>query len=122
MKVLILDTSSILFAASNKIDIFSVARYSFPDYQIEVSEGIVAELKSMRGSSRKEKAYAGIALAMMRKSSIEIYKNNGKADIWIVKRAEEVGACVCTNDVNLKRYLKRDKIKVFSISRDGKIK
>ncbi len=122
MKALILDTSSILFAASNKIDIFEVARYSFPGCSLEVSDGIIAELKGMRGSTRKEKVYAGIALKMLDKSGIEVYKDNGKVDIWIVKRAQQSGAAVCTNDVNLKRYLKRSKVKVFSISRDGRIK
>ena len=122
MKVLIIDTSSILFGASNKIDVFSAARFAFPDYKLEVSEGVIAELKGIRGSKRKEKADAGIALMMLGKSEVEVYKDNGRVDIWIVRRAKQVNAFVCTNDMNLKRVLKKDKIKTFSMSRDGRIK
>ncbi len=122
MKVLLLDTSSMLFGIENKIDVFDALRYSFAEFRIEISTGIVQELKSMAGSRRKEKGSAAMALALIKKHNINIYTDNGKVDSWILRRAVEVNALVCTNDIVLKRLLKKDGVRSVSISRDGKIR
>lgn len=122
MKVLLLDTSSILFGIENTVDIFDVLGYEFPQTRVEISEGILQELRSMSGSKRKEKGSSGIALALIKKNNININKDNGRVDAWIIRRAKEIGALVCTNDMVLKRLLKKDGIRSISVSRDGRIR
>jgi rRNA-processing protein FCF1 len=117
MRKIILDTSSIVFAFSNKHDIFSLVEERLESQPV-ISEGIIAELKKLSLRRSKEGNGARFALQVIEKHKIETLNNNQKVDDFLVKVGME-GMSVCTNDVGLKNRLKSRGIRPLSISKSG---
>jgi rRNA-processing protein FCF1 len=122
MRYIILDTSSILFAVSNRKDIFEEVRYQLPDMQAMISTGILAELKGIARSGRSNAKFAATALHQIGLYGPAMEKGYGPVDQWIVKHALHGDHYVCTNDAKLKSLLIKAGIKSFSFSRSGRIR
>ncbi|MEM0087006.1 MAG: hypothetical protein QW774_01340 [Candidatus Micrarchaeaceae archaeon] len=118
-KVIIVDTSSMIFGIRNGIDIFDVLMSNFPGYKIIISKGILRELDGFSKSTRQISKYARLVLARISSSGITVDSDSGYADSWILRIAPEYSAIVCTNDIALKRKLEANGVKVLSISRKG---
>lgn len=119
MKEILLDTSSIIFGLSNKIDTFQILKESFPTYKIAIPYGVIRELKRFAKGKKKERLQAKIGLALLGKYKIKVVKSNEYVDDWIFKNASNTDVIVCTNDVELKHRLKETGAKTISISRSG---
>ncbi len=119
---IILDTSSIVFALSNGIDIFGAVRDQKPGYVPILSHGIVGELKGIRSKGGKYSGYAGAAIGILERSDVEMMPDNSTVDDWIYEEAVNNGYAVCTNDIRLKKRLKARRVTVFSIARSGTIR
>ncbi|MDE1861159.1 MAG: hypothetical protein KGH72_05610 [Candidatus Micrarchaeota archaeon] len=120
MPVLIVDTSSILFAMSNHKDVFGIIKDEMPARNAVISQGIVNELTSIARKSTKNSKYARVAISLLnRHSNIKIEPDSTYVDGWIMRAAEALSCAVCTNDTKLKKALRLKNIKVYSISRNG---
>jgi rRNA-processing protein FCF1 len=122
MQYLILDTSSILFATSNKRDIFESVKEYNPEHAPLISRGIMSELKRIGDSEKGKAKFAAAALYLIKEHQPDIVNNNDDVDGWILAEAEKRKCDVCTNDIALKKALKSMGIQVFSISRDGRLR
>lgn len=117
MRKIILDTSSILFAFSNKLDIFSLVEERL-DSKAVVSEGIISELKRLSARRNKEGNAARLSLQIIKKHGVEVLKNDQKVDDFLVRAGTE-GMTVCTNDIGLKNRLKSKGVRPLSVSKSG---
>ena len=120
MERVIVDSSSILFALSNKVDLFEKIAGRFPDLRACVPSGVVRELGEIANGRRRESTHARIGLEIIGKSGIEIIRSSGYVDDWIVKNSRKTDI-VCTNDTELRRRLKARGIIATSISRGGRL-
>lgn len=123
MPTVIPDTSSIIFAVSNKRDIFAALRERYPGYTITLSEGIVGELRKLSSGRSKYAKYAAVAISLLsRYENIKVAKNSTYVDKWIIREASKLGAVVCSNDIKLKRALKAAGVSTISVTRDGSLR
>ena len=120
--LLIVDTSSIVFGLANGHDVFLSIKEHMPGYTPAVSEGILKELAGIKSRSARYGRYAGAALLIIAKDRIKTIPDWSGVDSWIYRAAKAEKCAVCTNDIALKRALKKEKIKVFSISRSGTLR
>lgn len=117
MDSIIIDTSSILFAFSNHVDIFKEAEAQLSLKPV-ISKGVIKELGRMAESRKAESKYAKAAIALIEKHNISIEKEEGYVDRWILTNANKIGS-VCTNDMKLKVALKARGVPVYTVSRSG---
>ena len=122
MRCIVADTSSILFALSNNFNLFKVLSEEVPGAEIAVSRGIIRELKGIGGSSKKHSAQAKVALAFIESGNVTIDKSDAYPDKWILEAAKAGNCLVCTNDGKLKKALRLNGIRAFSIGKDGKVR
>ncbi|MGC8662589.1 MAG: PIN domain-containing protein [Candidatus Micrarchaeia archaeon] len=113
-----IDTSSILFCYENGIDIFDTLK--FMGYKSIVSRGVIRELEKKAIGNSGKKSYAKLALEAIKTKHIYVEKSDEYVDNWIKEKAAIMP--VCTNDIELKRELKKRGVKVFTASRGGKIR
>jgi rRNA-processing protein FCF1 len=116
---IILDTSSIVFAVSNKKEILTSANDAFIGYSILISRGILRELHELAKGRGKYSGSANAALKILEKASIEISPEVGYVDDWIVAEWEKRKCVICTNDVDLKKRLRSEGATVVSVTRAG---
>lgn len=117
---IIVDTSSILFALSRKLDVFEMVRIELAMEPI-ISKGIENELSSMsKGSSRKAKQ-AKVALALIRRHKVRVSPDSTYPDSWIISQSG-TGIVVCTNDSELRKNLRLRGVGVYTVSEGGKFR
>ncbi len=119
MQSIIVDTSAIVFAAENGVDIFATIEQRLPGCTMVVSTGIIEELERISGSALASKKAARLALEMMDAHKIKVLKGGNEVDAWIVKESSARKWSVCTNDIGLKKELKKRKVEVLSASSNG---
>jgi rRNA-processing protein FCF1 len=122
IKRIIVDTSSILFGLSKKIDVFEAVTDQMPDYEPIISTGIIAELEKLASTKRKNSRDAKIALMLIKAAEPEIIKDKTPVDKWIIDEAADTGAYVCTNDSRLRGQLKNRHINVLTLSISGRFR
>ncbi|MDE1761837.1 MAG: hypothetical protein KGH59_01400 [Candidatus Micrarchaeota archaeon] len=122
MKIIILDTSSILFGLSNKTDAIQSVAENFPEYSVEVPSGVVRELTKISGGKKKESRQAKVALALIKSHGVKVVRSSGYVDSWILDNAAKSKAIVCTNDIGLKRELKARGIMSVSLAISGAVR
>jgi rRNA-processing protein FCF1 len=122
MQYIIVDTSSIVFALSNMKDPFQAVRETSPYYSPVISDGIIRELGAIKARGEKNSKYAAAALLLVPLSNVEVVKDASPVDRWIERYAKKAGYAVCTNDVALKKSLKKARIRAFSITRSGTLR
>jgi len=118
MKLMLIDTSSIVFAFSNKIDIFGIVEERL-DSKPVITKGVIRELRKLSSRKSKEGKAAKLALAVLEKHKVETLDDNGPVDDFIVREASEKGLGACTNDIILKGRLRSRGIRALSASRSG---
>ncbi len=117
---IIIDTSSILFALSKKIDIFDSVHTEL-EMEPLVSRGVLNELSRMsKGSSRKAKD-AKVALAMIKKHLVDVSPDTTYVDSWILSQSGS-GLAICTNDTELRKNLRSKGAMVYTLSEGGKFR
>lgn len=122
MDYVIIDTSSILFGFSNKIDVFESVLDAFHGKKIMISSGVLRELRSLSTNRGKKGANARAALAAIKVKNVKVEDILGNVDRWILSSAPSFAAAVITNDTQLAKSLKAKGVKVLKISRDGSLR
>ncbi len=122
----IVDTSSILYAASKKSDPFEAIRDTVSDAEILLSSGVINELRMISKRKKGQWIYAGFALSLIKthntKGDILIINSRSNVDAWIAGVAKEKDSYVCTNDSKLREVLKKRGVRVLTISEDGTVR
>jgi rRNA-processing protein FCF1 len=112
MKQIIIDTNFLLIPSQFRVDIFSeIERLMHEPYEICILEGTVDELNKIRmTASGKDKLGAALALKLIASKKIRHLKTekNLNIDKLIVEQAKNPECIVATQDMALKRILKRD--------------
>ena len=116
----ILDTSSIVYAFLNKIDIFEAVSDQLGARPI-LSSGVLNELRMLAAKGKNESRGARVALEMMKKHNPEIIEDDRRVDEWIIEYSDNADY-VCTNDSKLKHVLKGKGRQVISVSEDGRLR
>ena len=117
---IIVDTSSILFALSNKVDIFNAIKEDLGLDPV-ISRGVVKELQKFSESSKGSSRYAKVALQLIDKYGIKTDPDSDYVDNWILSKAKDMDN-VCTNDTKLRNALRGKGVKVYVISRSGEFR
>ncbi len=118
--LVLVDTSSIIFAMHNRKDIFSITKAVFPDRTVCVSEGVVSELKRISTIRSKKGREAAAGLRSVFHNNIPVEDDEQRPDDWMV----EINSARCiflTNDTKLWHRLKAAGKQAMKISVDGRI-
>ena len=120
MHYIILDTSSILFAAANRKDAFKAIEERFPNCKIMISKGVIRELRGISSNAGRKGSSARLSLEMLGYKKVNVDNVSGNVDSWIFRKASSPGVrAVVTNDDQLARKLRGGGTAVFKVSRDG---
>lgn len=122
IKQIILDTSSILFAISQRKDVFEALLEEYPGCEIILSKGIVMELQKLASTKKRNARDARTALLMLKHKNFTTRKSEAHVDKWILEEAMETGAAVCTNDTKLREKLRAVGVNVVSIGLGGRLR
>jgi rRNA-processing protein FCF1 len=120
MEGIIVDTSSILFALSNKVDIFDAIGGQLRLTPV-ISRGVVSELSRLSKTRKASGRHASVALELIGRHNVRIERDSGYVDSWILSAAHGF-SCVCTNDTRLREELRKAGIKVYVMSRSGELR
>jgi len=115
MEILI-DTNTLIYAAKDKIDLFTLIKDSFPHAEIIIPKEVLEEVKNIKENAKKlrEKEAASLILQIINKQYIKkISMGEGNVDDLLIKEASERKAAVITSDKNLKQKLKKANIKTI---------
>ncbi len=118
MKTVILDTNFLLIPHQYKIDILAKLEHLFEEsYELVVSSAIIGELNGLIKSRRKDGIAARVALIGIKKKNIRIIETNEtNTDKWIIDYCTaHPDIIVCTNDIELKRILKKMRTRIITM-------
>jgi rRNA-processing protein FCF1 len=118
----VIDTSSIIFGFSKKIDVFEKIREEFPGHEILMPSGVIGELEKIGKEKMKESVNARYALGVIGKLGLKVVPSYAYVDRWLLEKAEGIGCIVCTNDGELRKKLSAKGLKVVSVSVGGAIR
>lgn len=121
-KSIVIDTSSIIFGLSKKIDVFERVRDEFPGYEIIMPSGVIGELKKIGKERKNESASARYALGVIDKHTLRFVPSYSFVDEWLLEKAEGMGCVVCTNDRELRKRLAAKGVTVVSVSVGGALR
>jgi len=116
MKTIILDTNFLLIPSQFKIDIFSeIDRICDFNYEIFILDKTIDEIKKIIKEQRgKHKKAAKIALALIERKRIKKIKTNEDLDVDSLLLKQK-NAIIATQDIELKRKLKKNRIKIITL-------
>ncbi len=121
MKRVIIDTSAILYGFEYRKDVFDAAENRLGKYEAIVSQGVMRELEGIGGNKGKRGAAARAALVALKAKNIKVDSTITYVDRWISKSARSEGADVITNDSGLAAKLASEGVRVFKMSKSGKV-
>lgn len=117
MKHIIIDTNFLLIPAQFKVDIFSeIDRIIEEPYELCIVDKTIDELEKLRTTeSGRDKRAAGLALQLIKAKGIRHLKTekNLNTDKLIVELAKSPDFVVATQDMALKRVLKKNNTKII---------
>lgn len=126
MKHIILDTNFLLIPAQFKVDIFSeIERVMEEPYDVCIVDKTIDELKSLKiKASGKDKRAADLALQLIKAKKVRHLKTekNLNTDKLIVKLAKSPDYIVATQDMDLKRILKENKVQIIILRQKKHLK
>jgi len=109
----VLDTNFLMLAHQFKVDIFGGLGELLGEYNAVTCKGVVDELTRMQSGKGGESTAAKYALKLLKLGRIEIKKNEGGVDDWVVSYCARNGAVACTMDRELIERLKKEGVKVI---------
>jgi rRNA-processing protein FCF1 len=124
MRELILDTNFLLIPFQFKVDVFSELEYLVDEpYQLVTSNQVTKELKKIAGKGGKTGAAGKFAIKLLEvnKGKIKFVETELSVDDWILEYSKENKAIAATNDIKLKRRLKKYGIKVIGLRTKTKL-
>ena len=123
MKLVIIDTSSILFGFAHGKNAFEAVRYGLHDYAPYLSLAVVRELNGISRNRGRLGTAARVALQELRYKNIKgSNKSLSNADLDIIRVAgEHKDSAVITNDTALVKKLLGLGVEVFKLSLSGRL-
>ncbi len=109
----VLDTNFLMLAHQFKVNIFGGLSELLGEHRAVTCEGVVAELTGVGSGKGRDSAAARYALKLLKLGRVEIKKNDGSVDDWVVSYCARNGAVACTNDRGLIERLKKEGVKVI---------
>jgi rRNA-processing protein FCF1 len=94
----------------------------YPEYEAEISKGIIRELKKLSSTKKKNARDAKTALLIIPKIQPVIINDETQVDEWIAREALETGFPVCTNDTGLRKRLRSEGVNAFSLTIGGQLR
>ncbi|MEM2873896.1 MAG: PIN domain-containing protein [Candidatus Nanoarchaeia archaeon] len=112
MKIVI-DTNALVYAAKNKIDLFTLLQ----NYEIIIPNLVLGELQLISKAAKKasDKKAAFLALKLLERATFKYVQLAGPTDKAIADFAKNEKACVLTNDLALKKRLAKENVKILHI-------
>lgn len=110
MKTVILDTNFLFIPHQFKINIIvELEKLLESAHELVISTAILNELKEIAKGRGKDSVAARVALEGIKKQNIRVIETTEKdADSWIVEYCtKNHGTIVCTNDIILRKKLKK---------------
>jgi len=106
---IVFDTNFLLIPYQFGVDIFSELDRIIPEKnELVVYEGVVSELKKIAEKHTKDAPAARFALNLIKEKDINIESAKDiNVDDWIVAKARKERIVVCTNDMKLRRKLRK---------------
>ncbi len=123
-RAVVIDTNFFLIPYQFKIDILTELEHLIDvHHHFVITSKTLRELERITENVGKKGAAARLALKIIdaNRKRIEVIDSNKPVDRWIAEYSEKHGAIVCTNDINLKKTLKENGIKVISLRGKTKI-
>ena len=117
---IIVDTNMFMAIHQLGVDIFSELERLEPSCKIYTIEPVIMELKKLAKIKGKDGVAARTALAIIDQKKIETIKCEGSADPCLIKLADE-GYIIATNDMILRKRLKKQKVKTIFIRSKSKL-
>jgi len=116
MKVVVFDTNFLLLPELSGIDIFHETRKLVAEqHELATLSSVVAELERLREARSKRAVAANVALKLISNNNVKIYETKLPADQSLLDFAlTHTGVVVCTNDREVKRKLRENRIPVIS--------
>lgn len=124
MKTVILDTNFLLIPHQFKINILAeLERLLQEPHEIVVCTSIIEELRKIAEGRGKDGVAARVALEGIAQKKIKVLGSKGiNADDWIIQYCEkQVRTIVCTNDVKLRKELKKIGARIITMRTRTKI-
>ena len=125
MRELILDTNFLLIPFQFKVDIFTELDYILDEpIQMVISTQVIKELENIANKQGKTGAAGKFALKLVdsKKNKIKIVESATFVDDWVLEYSKEKNAIVATNDIKLKRRLKKFGIKIIGLRTKTKLR
>jgi uncharacterized protein len=109
--IVLLDTNALLLPHQRRIDIFSeIDRTIIESHEVATLSTVVDELKALATPSTKDGVAANVGLRLLEMKKVRIIPSEGPVDDAIVAYAKRDGVIVCTNDKELKRRLRKNRV------------
>jgi len=117
---IVIDTNSLIYAAKEKIDVITeLEKMGFT--KIIVPNEVLKELEFIQTDKKQkgaDKNAAKLALQIIKFSKVDtVYLGSGHPDDKILEFAVAKNFSVLTNDKILKKRLKAESVKIFTISK-----
>jgi len=118
MRQLILDTNFLLVPFQFKVDVFTELDHIMEGpYQLVSSTQVLRELRKIAKNTGRSGSAARFALKLLEanKDRIKIVESDQPVDDWVVEYSKENKAFAATNDIKLKKRLRKFGIKVIGL-------
>ncbi len=114
MKRIILDTNFLIDLGRFGIGIDEIDKVMTENYEMQIVSSSVHELKKIASTSMEESKFAKYALMIIDLRKIKILETNEGADAAIIYFADR-DTIVATNDIDLRRRLKKKGVRCIYI-------
>jgi rRNA-processing protein FCF1 len=124
MREVVLDTNFLLIPYQFKIDIFLELDHLIGEpFQAVVSTKVLSELRGLARRTGTHGAAARFALKILeaRKVSVGKVDSSVPVDDWVYEYAKEKRAIACTNDRELRKRLKAERLRVVGLRSRAKL-
>jgi hypothetical protein len=113
MKKLILDTNFLISLCKFKVDLEEIDEVVEEPHQLFTLDLVVAELEKISEPISRDSRYAKIALDLIKIKKIKILTSNKTNTDNAIKSLSDKGTIVATNDIELRKKLKKLEIKTI---------
>ncbi|RLI96198.1 MAG: DNA-binding protein [Candidatus Aenigmatarchaeota archaeon] len=112
----LLDTNFLMIPGKFKVDVFEQLR-GFGKYSLYTLDLVLRELERLALGSGKDSGHARVALQMLRKNGVAVLPTDreGHTDMAIRRIAAKRHYTVCTQDRELIKKLRKDRVPVITM-------
>jgi len=124
MREVVIDTNFFLLPYQFKVNIFAgLERLLEEPFRVTVPSRVLSELRGLARRTGRHGAAARFALKLLSAGAqkVDTISSSGPVDDWVFAYAKEHRCVVCTNDRELRRKLKAERLKVVGLRTRAKL-